>query len=208
MRSTAFEARSGIRVGGVDSFFSSFTGFPTFFDRVGRMSCSTRSIENPTHWFWLSTKAKGGEPVRAPMVRTPVLAIFSSVVSAIAGVTAPRAMATNSVSIFFIVPSLVGKNLAQELFCPRRAWILEEGLRAPLFDNLPFVHEQYPVRHAPGETHLVRDHRHGHPFPGKIAHDLQYLIDHLGIEGRSGLVEKHDLWLHGQRPRDRHALLL
>ena len=36
MRSTAFEVRSGMRVGGVDSFFSSLTGLPTFLATAGQ----------------------------------------------------------------------------------------------------------------------------------------------------------------------------
>jgi hypothetical protein len=33
-------------------------------------------------------------------------------------------------------------------------------------------------------------------------------LDQLGIERRSGLVEKHDFRLHRERPRDGYALLL
>jgi len=109
IRSTAPDDRSGIRVAGVDSFFSSFTGLPTLLETAGRMSCSTRSMEKPTHSFCLLTYAKGGEPVRVPMVRVPVRAIFSSVVSATAGATLASitASATRRLSSRFIVSSLV-----------------------------------------------------------------------------------------------------
>ena len=55
IRSTAFDVRSGIRVGGVDSFFSSLIGLPSFFDRAGSTPCSTRSIVKPTHSLLLLT---------------------------------------------------------------------------------------------------------------------------------------------------------
>ena len=42
-------------MGGVDSFFSSLIGLPSFFDTSGSTSCSTRSIEKPTHSFLLFT---------------------------------------------------------------------------------------------------------------------------------------------------------
>ena len=51
MRSTAFEVRSGMRVGGVDSFFSTLMVLPSFFSMAGLTSSSTRSMEKPTHSF-------------------------------------------------------------------------------------------------------------------------------------------------------------
>ena len=51
-------------------------------------------------------------------------------------------------------------------------------------------------------------HHHGHAGLRQLLHDLQYLAHHLGVEGGGGLVEQHDLRLHGQRPDDGHALLL
>ena len=58
------------------------------------------------------------------------------------------------------------------------------------------------------EAHLVGDDEHRHARPGQLAHDLEHLVDHLGVERRGRLVEQHDLRLHGQRAGDRHALLL
>ena len=51
-------------------------------------------------------------------------------------------------------------------------------------------------------------HEHRHARLGQLAHDVEHLVDHLRVEGRRRLVEEHDLGLHGQRPGDRHALLL
>src|SRR5207302_10666463 len=73
---------------------STLITLPSFFSIAGLIACSTRSIENPTHSLVLLTKPKGGEPRRVPIVSTPVLEIFSSVISASAGAataTDPRA---------------------------------------------------------------------------------------------------------------------
>ena len=51
-------------------------------------------------------------------------------------------------------------------------------------------------------------HEHRHARSGQLAHDVQHLVDHLRVEGGGGLVEEHDLGLHGQRAGDGHALLL
>ena len=89
IRSTAFEVKSGMRVFGADSFFSSLICLLSFFEIEGKIDVSTRSIENPTHSLFLFTYANGGDPVRVPMVKTPVWLIFSSVVSARATMMLP-----------------------------------------------------------------------------------------------------------------------
>ena len=40
-----------MRVGGVDSFFSTLMVLPSFFSMAGLTSSSTRSMEKPTHSF-------------------------------------------------------------------------------------------------------------------------------------------------------------
>src|SRR2546425_3929601 len=67
----SFELSRGMRVGGVDSFFSSLIGLPSFRSIAGLTPCSTRSIEKPTHSFCLLTNANGGDAVRVPIVSTP-----------------------------------------------------------------------------------------------------------------------------------------
>jgi len=54
----------------------------------------------------------------------------------------------------------------------------------------------------------VRDDDHRHVFARQLLHDQIDLVDEFGIERRGGLVEQHDLRLHGQRPGDRHPLFL
>src|SRR2546430_2467617 len=61
---------------------------------------------------------------------------------------------------------------------------------------------------AAGKAHLVRHDHHGHAVLGEIGHDVEHLVDHLGIQGRGWLVEEHDPRLHGERTRYRDALLL
>jgi hypothetical protein len=46
------------------------------------------------------------------------------------------------------------------------------------------------------------------PVAREVGHHVQHLRDHLGIEGRGGLVEEHELGLHAEGPRDGYALLL
>jgi hypothetical protein len=46
------------------------------------------------------------------------------------------------------------------------------------------------------------------PSRASCRHDLQHLVDHLRVERRGRLVEEHHLRVHGQRPGDRHPLLL
>ena len=58
------------------------------------------------------------------------------------------------------------------------------------------------------EAHLVRDDDHRHAVAGELLHHLEHLADHLRVERARRLVEEHQRRLHGQRARDRDALLL
>src|SRR5213078_4818352 len=104
--------------GGVDSFFSTLMGFPSFRSSAGLTACSTRSIEKPTHSFCLLTNANGGDAVRVPIVRTPVWLIFSSVLcwaSAGAATDSASPSARRTASPRLIVTlRLVGEDFRQE----------------------------------------------------------------------------------------------
>ena len=50
------------------------------------------------------------------------------------------------------------------------------------------------------------DHRHARL--GQVQHHVQHFLDHLRVERARRLVKQHDLGLHSQRTRNRHALLL
>src|SRR5258707_703138 len=74
--------------------------------------------------------------------------------------------------------------------------------------NPPLVHEYDPFGLCAREQHHMRDDDHRHAFVSELSNHAQHLADQLRIQGRRRLVEEHDLRLHGQRPRDRAALLL
>src|SRR6266566_3405975 len=75
-------------------------------------------------------------------------------------------------------------------------------------DDLALVHEDDAVGDTAGESHLVRHDHHGHAVLGEVGHDVEILVDHLGVQGRGRFVEEHDARLHGERARYRDALLL
>ena len=54
----------------------------------------------------------------------------------------------------------------------------------------------------------MRHDHHRHALRSELEHDVQHLVDHLGVERRRGFVEQHHLRLHGQGSGDRRSLLL
>ena len=54
----------------------------------------------------------------------------------------------------------------------------------------------------------MRDDDHRHALGGQGAHDVQDLLDHLGIESARRLIEEHEARLHRERTRDGDTLLL
>ena len=86
--------------------------------------------------------------------------------------------------------------------------MVEHLRRGTLLDDRAPVHEHDPVSDLAREPHLVRHDEHGHPGLGEPSDHLQHLADELRVERRRRLVEKHQLRLNGQGPRDRDPLLL
>src|SRR6266540_1111961 len=84
----------------------------------------------------------------------------------------------------------------------------EEFVGRSLLEDAAVVHEHDPVGRGPGEPHLVADYHHGHAGVGEVAHHVEDLCDHLRVERGGGLIEQDQLGVHGERPRDRHPLLL
>ena len=93
------------------------------------------------------------------------------------------------------------EDLVQEILRARLAIfrMLEElVLRAILEDAAADVDEDHAVGDLARETHLVRDDHHRHAFLRKLLHDVEDLVDHLGIErglkylDRVGLIEQKD----------------
>ena len=78
----------------------------------------------------------------------------------------------------------------------------------PLLHDDAAVHEDQPVRHVPGEGHLVGHHDHGGAAAGQLADDPQHLAGKLRVQGGGGLVEAQHVRLHAQGPGDGHTLLL
>ena len=77
-----------------------------------------------------------------------------------------------------------------------------------LLDDAPVGHEHDAVGGGAREAHLVGDHDHRHAALGEVDHDVEDLLDHLGVEGGGGLVEEHHLGLHRERAGDGDPLLL
>src|SRR5579884_3795204 len=86
--------------------------------------------------------------------------------------------------------------------------MIENLLRRPLFNNGSFVHEDDMVGDLASKAHFVRDNHHCHPFLGKLAHDFKDLAHQFGVESGGGLVEKHELRVHGEGASNGDALLL
>ncbi len=86
--------------------------------------------------------------------------------------------------------------------------MVEELVRRASLHDLAVGHKHDAVGHAAGEVHLVRDDDHRHALLGQADHDLEHLVNHLGVKGARGLVKKHGLGLHGKRAGDGYALLL
>src|SRR5690242_16724274 len=100
------------------------------------------------------------------------------------------------------------EDLAEEVLGAIAARCGEELVRRRVLDDLAAVHEDHAVRRAAGEAHLVGHHEHRHALAREGGHDVEHLLDHLGVERRGRLVEQHHLRFHGQGPGDRRPLLL
>src|SRR3990172_4849645 len=85
---------------------------------------------------------------------------------------------------------------------------IEDLLGRSLLDEHALLHEQDAIGCLAGEVHLVGDHDHGGALVGQLFHDVEDLSDQRRVERAGRLVEEEHLRLHGQGPRDRHALLL
>src|SRR3546814_1621723 len=98
--------------------------------------------------------------------------------------------------------------LAKKAFAARIDRAIEEIVRRGYLDDFAGLHEHNPIGHFPRKPKLVRNDNHGHSVLRKIDHDIEDFAYHLGVQRAGGLVEQHDLRLHGQGPGDGHPLLL
>jgi hypothetical protein len=81
------------------------------------------------------------------------------------------------------------QDLRQKNLGALAARLAEELGRGGVFDDLAPVHEHHAVGHPARKPHFVRDYHHRHAFLGERHHDVEHLVDHLGIERGGGLVE-------------------
>ena len=86
--------------------------------------------------------------------------------------------------------------------------VFEKFMRGVPLDNLTEIHEKDPVGHALGKSHFMRNHDHGHPFPGQIDHNIQDFFDHFRVKGGGGFIKKHDFRIHTKASGNCYTLLL
>src|SRR5215213_10929321 len=86
--------------------------------------------------------------------------------------------------------------------------LTEDLSRRAGFHDCAMVHINDGIRHLARKTEFVRHHHHRHAAAGKLLHDGEDLADQFGIERTGRLVEQHQHWLHRERTRYRHPLLL
>src|SRR5215472_8313371 len=120
----------------------------------------------------------------------------------------PVPTSPNPISPFVTVQAPSVENLVEKGAAALRPRPVEELRGGRVLDHAALVHEDDAVGHRPREAHLVGDHEHGHALPGERRHYVEYLADHLGVEGRGRLVEEHDLGPHGEGTGYGHTLLL
>lgn len=61
---------------------------------------------------------------------------------------------------------LMRQYLCQKRFGTVVLRIIKESVRGILFDDLPLIHENHPIRHRFGKTHFVRNTQHGNALLG------------------------------------------
>lgn len=76
--------------------------------------------------------------------------------------------------------------------------VVEELVGRAGLHDLAVGHKDDAVGHAAGKVHLVGDDDHRHALLRQTNHDLEHLVDHLGVKGARGLVKKHGLGLHSK----------
>ena len=59
-----------------------------------------------------------------------------------------------------------------------------------------------------GETHFVGDHQHGRSGIRQGFDNGEHAVHHFRIESRCRLIQHQQFWIHGDRARNGHALLL
>src|SRR5690606_32287840 len=100
-------------------------------------------------------------------------------------------------------------HVAQELIDEGRGGMVVDLFRAADLLNVATVHDHHSVGDLKGLFLIVGDEHTGDvDLVVQPPQPTSQLLAHLGVEGAEGLVEQQHLGLHGQRPRQGHALSL
>src|SRR5690625_7670506 len=84
----------------------------------------------------------------------------------------------------------------------------DDLLRGAAFDDAALVHEHHLVGDLARETHLVGHHDHRHAGGGEVLEHREHFGDQFRVQGTGGLVEQHQLRIHGKSTGVGHSLLL
>src|ERR1700761_6551925 len=104
----------------------------------------------------------------------------------------PRPSSENRRAILLMIFASMSFDMADESARAGRARFAEKLLGPIDLDDLALIHEDELIGGKAGEAHLMGDAKHGHAAFGQLDHDVEHLLDHLGVERRGRLVEQHD----------------
>src|SRR5450432_3019052 len=100
------------------------------------------------------------------------------------------------------------QHFTKERLHPLCLGVVKNFVGCSLLNDLACIHKDHAVSGGACKAHFMADHDHRHTLLCQIEHHIQHLFDHLRVECGSRLIEQHDLGIHCQCSRDRHALLL
>ena len=103
---------------------------------------------------------------------------------------------------------IVRTDLAQEFLCTLMFGMIEQILRAALFDNNSTVHHDDGGCHFLGEFDFMRNDNHGPAFLCQFLHGIQNILYQFRVERGSRLVKQHQFRLNRQCAGNADTLLL
>ena len=62
-----------------------------------------------------------------------------------------------------------------------RAGVLIDAVFEQHHRDLALIHEDHPISHRTCKAHLVCDANHGDALACELDHDIEHLVDHLGV---------------------------
>ena len=95
------------------------------------------------------------------------------------------------------------QNAVDQALCVVVLRVSDYFIRCPLFNNVPMVHDQYPIAELLHQGDIMADKENGKilslPGPQLIQQGYDLLL-HRHIQGRRGLVTDQQLWFDCQSP--------